>query len=286
MRFGFFPENRSCEFDGGKITPIPEFESALATIIANCHQENGFLFTPTYVRQGDEKSPSYSPLHFKFFSTHEISMSRLPENKWSIKESPAFFVLQVAGYVAGYRLMPESFGFDLRVPLRPTINTHKRDSDFSTAINLALNNWRGWTQDKRVAISNLLFLFSRNPSYIWTFEQFDYEYKIIDSCWKLCELPWSKHRERLRKLLDHLEIGSLLTDEEIEEVVDLRNDLIHELSWGQDLIAGRIEERHVTWTNKLHRLNHRILGRMLGFEGEYFRSNPRSMGPYPFQLTV
>src|SRR5690606_28810112 len=59
-------------------------------------------------------SPIFQPELFKFSSTHEFNLNvkEIDAPLDDFENNPTFFLLQVIGYVSGYRVMPSSFWFD------------------------------------------------------------------------------------------------------------------------------------------------------------------------------
>lgn len=289
VNFGYLPEKISCTFNSGSFLPIENFDEVIWAVKENCHEQNGFVLSPTYklVNSGEKKSkaPSFTPSLFRFVSTHTLALNNNFESLSNYELNPTFFILQLIGYVSGYRLMPEGYWFDLRIPQRPSINTLWTDKDLVKAIDIGLESWNKWDRQMRISMTNILFIFNRNKCYYWSFEQFSFEYKIIDTCYRLLEPNGADpHSKRLSKTLDKLKISRMLNQDEIKKIIDMRNNLVHELDWGDDLIAGGLKEEKVLLTECLHRINHRIIGRLLGYSGAYFESNPTSIGRYHFML--
>ncbi len=293
IQFGYLPKKISCQFEIGEFYPIENFDKNITKVSEICKSKEGFLFPPicrthTKTIPNEDlvpKGPSFSPNIFRFFPTHILDYEDSGSELDDFKLNPVFFILQVIGYVSGYRLLPSEYWFDLRIPDLPTINLLSSDGSLSHVLNVGISEWKKWDHSKRIALANLLFIFNRNPCYQWGFEKFDFEYKIIDSCYKILNLDGKGgHGARLGNLLSHLEIRESLDNEMCKKIVSMRNELVHELKWGQDLIAGRSDKDLFWITSSLHRLNHRILGRMIGLSGEYFKSNPKSIFAYDFNV--
>lgn len=291
--FGYLPQKLDIEFNYGRISTLENFDQIISEVNESCHKRNGFYFAPTYrliteIEQGEShRSPSFSPHLFNFFITHKLKLNESnlsAGNIWDLKKDIAFFILQVVSYVTGYRLMPESKWFDLRVPSDPTINLLCKNNSLRDSLNIATENWLNWDLEKRANVANLLYVFNRNPSYYWDFEKFSIEYQIIDTCYSLL-FPSDKasHKRRLKILTDTL--GIPVDPGRLRTLVDtIRNPLVHELKWGEDLITGTVDSEYIFYSHFLHRLNHRVIGRILGFTGRYFVTDPSYMGSFLFQL--
>lgn len=294
--FGFLPKKCDIEFKYGKIATLENLEKLIADIRTVSHESNGFFYAQAHYTETRSitdpnaqviKSPSYSPNIFTFYTTHSISLHGTNGDFFDLKNNPYFFTLQIIGYVTGYRVMPNAEWFDLKVPSRPTINTYVSNKDFINSLNVSITNWHIFNEEKRVTLANLLYIFNRNPSYGWDFERFAFEYQIIDTCFMLLKPTLNlkkniNHSERLSIILNHFEISFDKSD--VDNIVDIRNNLVHELKWGKELFAGDVEENHLRLTDYLHRLNHRILGLMMGLSGIYFKTNPNSIGTYLFDV--
>lgn len=296
-KFGYLPKKCDLEFEYGKISTLENPEKLISNIKTICHESNGFFHVQTHQSEKKSttnpyepviKSPPFSPNLFNFYQTHSISLPDVNDHVFDLKSNYSFFTLQVIGYITGYRVMPNASWFDLKIPSRPTINTYVGDKYFINSLNISINNWLLSSEEKKVSLSNLLYIFNRNPCYLWDFERFTFDYQIIDTCFKLLKPSLNlkknvRHHERLNIILNHFEISFDQSD--VDNIVVLRNDLVHELKWGKELFAGETDENRFRLTYYLHRLNHRILGRMMGLTGKYFKTNPNSIGTYIFDVS-
>ena len=295
--FGFLPHKWTFEFDGGKISPIPDFDENAAWVDKYTN-EDGFFYPATVPRE--EVDPitmdplkyipkTERPVHLhRIRPSHELCLctSGLPED---IREGPGSFIIHLLAYLFGVRLQFENWWVDGRLPIREKTRTHNIRFTEETAgefLSHCYKAWKNWSEEERKRITNVLFMHSKAPSYEWDWERFTIEYMVLDGCWKLAELLGSisrrnvLHKDRIKTLCQIFKIAS--NDDLTDKIVCLRNELFHETLWDGSQPGTAVSNSTFMLPGHLRRLNQRIIMALLGYKTTYIQTGWWFFGNYSF----
>jgi hypothetical protein len=291
--FGFLPNKWTIEFDGGKISPIPEFDNAAAWVDKYTN-EDGFLYPATMQRVEVDpitmKPSKYIPkterpahLH-RIRPSHKIclSTSGLPED---IRKGPGSFIIHLLAYLFGVRLQFENWWVDGRLPIREKARTQSISFAKDTAedfLSHSYQTWKHWSQKEQKLITNILFMHSRAPSYEWDWERFTIEYMVLDGCLRLVQslhLIQRKQRKKkkprdpsepIKTLCDSFSIpcdGDLAC-----KIVSLRNQLFHRTLWDGSQPGTAVSSLAFMSPIHLRRLNQRLIPALFEYKTPYIKT--------------
>lgn len=284
-RFGFLPCEYAIEFEGGTISPVPNYDEGLALVEQYTH-EDGFLYPPLGWRvneSGEEVPKTRRPAHLHpVTASHELSL-HFSGTTEDLGRGPGGIVIRLLAYLFGVRLQFEGWWLDGRVPMRSTHSIHVNKAVAGDFLSNCYQAWRNWDERKKKVVLNLLFMHSRAPSYEWDWERFMTEYMVFDGCWKLSEFAGKKisHGDRIKTLCGKWGIPS--NNALINSIVKLRNDLFHETIWdGSQPCTGVSSEAFLQAYN-LRRLNQRLIPALLGYNNSYVRTSWWALGSCLFE---
>ena len=279
-RFGILRHRHPIVFAGGSITPLDDIEDTLTDVAAVTHPD-GHCYPPTQVtvvqgrREGidtEEEVPrSRRPaLLHSLPATHVVTVDAPLDTDF--KRGDGGFLIHLAAYLFGTRVQFEEWDIDGRVPVdAETHAVHVTPKQASSFFTTGYDTWRLWPHKSRQAFTTALYLHSKAPAYEWLWESFLVEYMAFDALWKLSGQPNLGHRARIRQMCDRF--GLPFDDTIAQEIVALRNDLVHEGLWEGDAPGFRVTQHGWQCTRRIRMLNQRIVAASLGWTGEYVRAS-------------
>lgn len=282
-RFGFLPCEYAIEFEGGTISPVPNYDEGL-TLVEQYTHEDGFLYPPLGWRvneSGEEVLKTRRPAHLHpVTASHELSL-HFSGTTEDLRRGPGGIVIRLLAYLFGVRLQFEGWWLDGRVPMRSTHSIHVNKAVAGDFLSNCYQIWRKWPERKQKLISNLLFMHSRAPSYEWDWERFMVEYLVFDGCWNLSGLVAKKHRDRIQILCDKWCIPTDVAL--IDRIVVLRNDLFHETFWDKSQPCTGVSSEAFLQAYNLRRLNQRLIPALLGYNNSYVQTSWWALGTCLFE---
>lgn len=294
--FGFLSHRWTMEFDGGKMSPISEFNEAAAWVDKYIN-EDGFLYPPIEHRiemdfvtmkplKNVPKTERPALLH-RIPPSHELCLfgSGTLED---IRRGRGSFIIQLLGYLFGVRLQFYNWWFDSRVPIQEKARTHNIRFSKSTAedfISHCHRTWENWSDQEQKLITNVLYMHCRAPSYEWDWEQFIIEYMVLDGCFKLARLlgvvqKELSHGKRIEYLCQAFDVP--INDDLTRRIVRLRNKLFHETLWDGSQPCTAVSSSAFMLPYHLRRLNQRFIPALLGYKTPYIQSGWWSLGSFLF----
>jgi hypothetical protein len=300
--FGFLPHKWTIEFDGGRISQVPELDEVSASIRKDTH-EDGFLYPPIEYRakvdpvtlKPLEKIPKTErPAHlYRIPRSHELSLSAFgtPDD---IRKGPGSFVIHLLAYLFGVRLQFHDWWVDGRLPLKEKARTHNIRFTEETAgefLSHCYKTWKSWPGEDRKRVINVLFMHSRAPSYEWDWERFTIEYMVLDGCRRLVEsLHLIQKKQKKKKPRNSGELiktlcdsFSIPCDDDLAcKIVSLRNELFHETLWDGSQPGTAASSFAFMSHIHLRRLNQRLIPALLGYNTPYVQTKWWLSGKYSF----
>ena len=279
-RFGFLNRKWTIEFDGGTVSPIPEFDEIAAQVHKHTN-EDGFLYPPLTqrVRWNPRTKKSYKKiprtkrpaLLHRLPASHELCLSTSSTIE-DIRKGSGAFVIHLLAYLFGTRLQFHDWWFDGRVPIRLTDNFTKATAE--NFLSHCYRTWLGWTKKQQWLITNLLYMHSRTPLYEWDWERFIIEYMVLDGCWKVAKSRYgvkdSGHSYRIKTLCEAFDIS--YDADLVRKIVNLRNDLFHETLWDGSQPCTTVSEDAFRQPDNFRRLNQRLIPALLGYKTPYVKT--------------
>jgi len=290
IRFGYWPISKKLEFSGGMIEPIEGLSELIAEVNRTMYSKNDLMYPPVHKMQESKDGKTWIEVPnsehaaetYHWHATHTLEFKGpivYPINNF--KENPTFYILQCLGYIEGVRCMPEDWLFFGKLPLKNVSNTLFKNK--GQALEICFQTWNTIPNYSRLHLTNILQFYNSIIGFKWFWERFSHEYSIFDACWRL-RYPLNVvngktvggHKNRIKAMLDDLQIQ--YEEDLIRDIVETRNQLIHELSWHGENFVTEGKSEQLRYVFDLRRMNHRIIGRLLGMSGPYFTSPFTSIG--------
>lgn len=292
--FGYIPERLDLLWQHGQVRALEQFHDAVAWFKQYVHPKEHYLYPPlVHSRKGSHNGSSEKiegtdrpALLHRLPATHELHVFDVTLDREVARYADGGFIIHFIGFLFGRRCQFSDWWVDGRVPA-------KAQTDFgvhgyglaSRCLEQALTAWRMWPSKARTVLINAMFLHNRAPLYEWDWERFQAEYQVLDALYAVAEcvhrVKAKGHQDRIRALCDHF--GLHRNDSLTKDMVELRNDLIHEALWGKQM-PGTAPEGTFHMPIWLHRLNSRLGLALLGFQTDYVGSNWQSLGQFRFTL--
>lgn len=193
-------------------------------------------------------------------ATHSVTVDHSIDPEF--RHGDGGFVIHLAGYLYGKRVQFQDWQFDGRVAY--SHSAHAVYPTPSTAAHLfskGFNTWRTFPMKKRRSFVTALYLHTKVPSYEWVWEQFMIEYMVFDALWKITGLSGAGHRDRIKTACSQF---GLPFDEHVPgEIVNLRNNLVHEAVWEEQTPGFALTHHGWDRTHQLRALNQRLIPAIL-----------------------
>lgn len=296
---GYIPDNLTLKNTVLSFEPISDLAEVIKSINQSFHIKDGFCFpTSSQVKyahevEGEEfvlkevsRSPNFQPEIFKFYSTHRF---KILDGNWAGKlndfsKNPSFFIMQVVGYVSGYRVMPEGFWYDGKIPCKSTNNISCNNYD--PIIHKAIEFWGKVPEPSRNDLLGFFYFFNRSPSYHWHFEKFSHDFMVFESVMKFYIKNISDFkRDRNQKFYNFLDEIKIAYDKNtLQDLIELRNNLFHEIRWGDGVPCFANDSEVIYKTLAFRKMLHAVLGRLIGLDGAYFSSDWNIRGMISFDV--
>lgn len=275
--FGFLRENWAIEFEFGKIEPVAEFEKVRKAVIRRTNAD-GFLYPPLIQRvemDPDGTNRRTIPKTKRPGLLHPVPASHIltvqpAQPEPSIRDGSAGFILHLTAFLFRTRLQFADWWFDGRIPITKGRGFGMIIFNPTQAANYLTHChrlWLSWPEVTRRRFINILYMFSRAPSYEWDWEEFSIEYMILDALWKTGEelfaLKCKGHADRIRALCAHFSVQIDPGWLDVKRMVQLRNDLFHESLWFGARPGSTIGELGYHMPTRMWVLNETLIGRFL-----------------------
>lgn len=293
-KFGFIPERLDLLWSEGQVRTIVEPSEALAWIEQYANTD-GYLYPPLmHWRRGDPKDPEGESekieaterpaLLHHLPATHELCLTRAPDEPGAFRLREGGFVVHFLGFLHGRRCQFWDWWVDGRVlTTRHNDYISLRPDVTSLCLERAFQRWATWPPRDQNVLTNALFLHNRAPMYEWDWERFQAEYQVLDAFYALAHRQFGvqapRHATRIKALCDHFDLHR--NESMIEEIVRLRNALVHEALWSDQMpTSAPAGTFHLPFW--LHRFNQRLGLALLGIENDYVRTKWQSGGQFVF----
>ena len=281
FEFGVLPVPIEIETDNFKIELAEDYEIVIENFIALSNPD-GFLYPPIVATYKESLGGSKEKINN---SEREAKVFRLPRSHILSILHPEIFVendipsiadlvIYYLGFVFGYRCQKANKWLDGRVNTQ-SYSDHSNPNYIwiEKSIEKLLSFWCLLDARIRRVVINALFLHNRASKYHWDWERFMIEYQVTDALYRVAnEAHGGKarpHADRIEAMCQQFKIW--YTPKLLDNIVNLRNDLIHEALWDENL-PTEISYRGMYAPSLLHSLNERLLFGLLGYNGKYLQS--------------
>lgn len=284
--FGFIPQRLDLLWDRGQIRTLECFEEAVRWFDAHSNRD-GYLYPPliqwrSVGSEGESErleSTERPALLQRIPATHELRLRHSFTDQRTGRLSDAGFIVRFLGFLLGHRCQFADWWVDGRILARKHNDYHIFLPDIvSVCLERALNAWSTWPRRDQTVFTNALFLHNRAPGYEWDWERFQGEYQVLDA---LCSMACRRHGittkghvlrghvPRIEALCNHF--GLARNPDLVRQIVNLRNDLVHEALWGGQ-VPTSAPKGVFDLPFFIHHLNQRLGLAILGFTHDYMRT--------------
>jgi len=296
-KFGFLFFDDQLSFHGFLIKPVDNYKDVAKEVEEYVNQD-GFIYPPMSHkvkleaisgRVVEEITKTYRPaVFYQLPASHEIILKN-SKNKNITREGLLGLILHSLAYMFGTRLQFHDWWFDSRIPVKVTTHNINFDkNDLEHFLDHTLNKWKSWDSKNQKLFITILYMLSKSACYEWDWERFAIEYMIVDACFRLSQdlgLLQSRrrirHRERIKKLCEAFDIPH--DEAYINDIVDIRNNLFHEITWGDGLPGRAGSSKTYKMGDDLRRLNQRLILAILEYKTNYIHTDWRSISQIKFK---
>lgn len=290
--FGFLDYSTRIDFDGGYIVPSDVFNNACKWV-NKYKNKDGFVYPPLERRvkydilegKAGKRIPNTErpALLHKMPPSHVLSLDVNVTNNNSLRKADSGFIMHLLSYIFGTRIQFHDWWIDGRVPVKPTHNIHFIHSVIEDFISHSYKTWKSWHDKERNFFTNILYMYSRAPSYEWDWERFLFEYIVFDAAFylsaKMYRCKANSHKAQFKSGCD--KFGIPFNGNLIDEIYKLRNGLFHYALWGGGQPCTADNNSFMQPYN-LRRFNARLLPALLGYKTPFIQTEWWHLGTYSF----
>lgn len=251
--FGCLPLAKPVEWSWGRITPRVDQSDAWEAIRAGAHVKTGIVYPPEQVtsqqdpRTGDwerlEGSERPAPM-FSLQPTHriEIEHSEISGDPDADRQRLAGFIVYFTGFLLGLRAQFAEWKVYGPVHVDRERGFLASPSEIGRCLDAVEPAWVEFNAKQRRTVVNLLFQLARVPAMDWEWDRFAVTYAVADACYNILAtqrgLSDKGGAKRWKCVSDLLNIPyDDDAKETIKRLVRLRNQLVHELGWGDHMLG-------------------------------------------------
>jgi len=293
--FGFLKRPIEGNFEGGSLSLLADHSKAVEWFVEASNLD-GFFYPPemaTYtldhrtMKKKKKVERSERPASvFHLPPSHVLAIESAIDES-NEKRADAAFIIYLLGYVYGTRLQFPDWGFDCRVPEKPTNNIYIADKTCLHFVGHAYQFWRCQTENVRTRLTNILYVLARARCLQWDWESFFQQYMVFDAIWKLHTTlnPQAKsdvsHKGRFAEMISHY--GLFPNPDLVTKIYGARNNLFHEALWvGATIGFGCSNQDAYYYPYHLGRLNSRLICGVLNYQNKSSKSTWDAMGTFEF----
>ena len=247
--FGFLPESTSTNFDGWRVEPLDDFEGTLEGW-NQLSDPQGWVLPPIIERvkvkrisEGEEvedvvPNTRRSANFWRHPPSHSlIYEGREPPAQEPTKPGAPYFIVQCLGAIKGCELQLSNWWVSGKKRLRPLGFLHPVDGALNHCLSMAYAWYDAQDDHSRKVISSSLFIHSHSESYEFTWERFLWQHTAFEGCFHLAEkvhgMKAGGRRNRFEVFADHFGLQS--DPDQFRIFSRIRNELVHEVMWGNQV---------------------------------------------------
>lgn len=238
-QFGYYPIRCDLKTEIFSIQTLPDHDETVSLITEDKNITSDWLYSGPQKRldivSRKTQLMPYSGRIFGLSKTHSITLHK----SQSLDELE--FVVWCLSFFTGMRLTTTERGFLDATPIKPKklIDFNLRNCDITEAVHLAINFLEQQHNDlrapKRIAAAIHTLFLAQYPQSL-PFEQFQYLYMALDTCFKLFEVkektkPHIPHAQRIQWMCEKLDIPTptwAVIQAGKSPLSEARNNTIHE----------------------------------------------------------
>ncbi|MEE3877901.1 hypothetical protein [Vibrio sp. YYF0003] len=270
MNFGFFNNKNSYKTNEIKITPLESIHETLKWLQTDAPTSHGYIYPALESQQKfhferDASSVALPQRYIKTIATHRLEFTQSNQT-----DEKARFIILGLGFFNGQYLTPEGQYQLTRMPYEEAIQTgvYLAGADYVRCLELL-----SMFYDKNPCIRKQMFTvmhwFLCSQYYIFEWDIFDAQYKVLDGLYKLCESSdkYTKHSERPKFLVDKYDTT---VPEWIKSgtLARVRNDYSHEALYCKSPVGYCFSDNLHT---ELKKLNTKLIAAALGAKSDYLK---------------
>ncbi|MEK6545681.1 MAG: hypothetical protein AABZ28_04025 [Nitrospinota bacterium] len=291
--FGYLGLKKSYIFEGGKIAVLEDFDKAQQWMEEYLNRD-GFLYPPitqsitcdpvTMEKKETISNTERPALLHRIPSTHSIEIHGCGDID-ELRKGPSAFVINLLGFLLGYRLQFHNWWFDGRVPIKKNNGLFVQKETVEDFISHGYNVWKTWDAENQKLIINLLYMFSRSPCYEWEWERFSIDYMVIDGIWKLHKSLRKiddkvSHPQRILRMCKDYKIPK--NDEYLSKINKLRTELFHESLWDGGQPCGSGSNDAFYKTIFMRNIIKRLVPALIGYKTPFIKTEWWHLGAFSF----
>lgn len=305
-RFGFLPSSEGCQFQGGAIESVTNYENMKKWVQDHlCHEnllaqrgnafEPGTLFPPVSWRQRHDPTTdeflgvvpgSAGPaLLFHVPTSHYLRLDGVAD-LMAAREGAAAFVTKLVGFLYDAPTQFHDWWFDGPRSIA-TNNLYPAQMVLEDFVSHAYAMWQQWGLETQQLMISALNMHGRAPSHQWYWERFTWEYTVTDACYNIADKVWPgrfrvkgrsngrqpKHGERVKLMCREFGLRfGVDEDSWVNYAVCLRNELIHEARWCSAQPSTKSSDLAFRAPRMLHKLNQRLITGLFGYRNTFVAS--------------
>jgi hypothetical protein len=274
--FGWLPLAKTFRGDGFHIEPLTDFGDVVASIRESAFVERDWFYPPLI-----EGSTVRASEVFQLPTTHVLESD--------LSDDEVHFIITVLGFIYGLRLIPEEWVHFYRARITPhtRVGFYIQDDAILRILSEARATWASANRSVRKKLFGALHWHMFSRSYEHTFEVFNAQYTVLDTCWRIYAEQKNiakdpRHPERVVMLAQHYQVPlppwAAIDDGKTSFLSRLRNELAHEGLFAGEPIAFAHPREHEAIHRELFSFNTRLLLALLGEDSWFVHSKlSRSM---------
>jgi len=279
MEFGFLIDRRRVVINNIEIKPLNNFEETINRFYQSATVSNGWVYPPLVNtnRNFTEKKRfkvegKIASIFFLFEPTHSITIYPFDEDK--VK-----FLILAFGFLNGLYLSPAGYLYLNRVPYKigKITGVILIRNDAEKGILTFSKCFDRMSTEKRKLAFSILHWFLIGPSYLYDWDRFDAQYKVLDGIYKFSGLSAPNHASRPIELSKKYGIeipkwAQLNSDGKTSKLSIIRNDLVHEAKYAGQPIGCEYPKEN--FNLEFVRFNTKLIAAVFGLKSNFLQSDP------------
>ncbi len=309
---GFLPINRTIKCDDFEFQVVDNHEETMKELGNIANYEDGYIYPQTQqtvkLKYNSEKKDyvqdqvipnSKKPADlFKMPISHKLIIYGLNSSK-EHRNTDAGILINLIGYLYGFRLQFNDWWIDMRVPFRKSTNTFSiapiRKEIGNHFLNHAYKLFKNWEATFkrfdlfREVLINSIFLHNRAPSYFWDWESFTINYMVFDSLYYLSSKFLDRknandHGKTFENICKQFEI--YYSKEYIDLIIRLRNEIFHQSIWNKGMPGTNINDDGFYANIALRRFNEKLIAAFFGYKNDFIKSDWTGIDHHYFEYFI
>jgi hypothetical protein len=280
LKFGFLIDKREFDCSDFSIVIVDEFDEIMSSFYECVQVSNGWIYGPekelnkSYREKEKFKQPG--PLvrdsFYRMSATHEIKTNITDENHLR-------FLILGYGFLQGLYLTPEGYSYLGRIPyeLGKLNGLLLIKDDYVNGMEIINNYFKSSSEENRNQMFACIHWFSIGQSFIFEWDKFDAQYKVLDGIYRLSEITGVPHTKRPVELASKYNIelpkwAELDSSEKRSQLSIHRNELVHEAKYAGHPIGYSYPSEN--YSLEFTSFNTKLIAAALGIDTPYIQADP------------